>query len=76
MRFLQQKIAKPEELPMPLPGVLSVILYPKAARTIAGGRDDKTEAVLLRPVMRRQGSMEKTIMLGIIEGSRITGRPI
>lgn len=40
-----------------------------------GGKNDKTEAVLLHAHHEKAGSLEKTIMLGKIIGSRKRARP-
>lgn len=40
------------------------------AGNISGGRNDRTDAVLLCHIMRSQGSTEKIMMLGKIEHSR------
>ena len=42
---------------------------------IAGSNNTKLKLSYLRYIMRRQGSLEKTTILGKMEGSRKRGRP-
>lgn len=62
MRFFQQKIVNPEELPMPLSWALTVILYSNTA-ILLEAKMTTLKLPCFRNIRRSQSSLEKTTVL-------------